>query len=79
MYYCYYAQARDQTTVIYIDFKKHSMLFIGLQSYNITGRVLQWLNFINFIIVIVGSDVVAHNKQKLVCHCLMFSKWRHTR
>ena len=44
-----YVQARDQTTVIYIDFKKafdvvsHEKLFIRLQSYNITGVVLLWL------------------------------------
>jgi len=64
-----YVQSRDQTTVIYIDFKKafdvvsHEKLFIRLQSYNITGLVLQWLK---------TFSVVAHNKQKLVCHCLMF-------
>jgi len=48
-YWTIYVQAKDQTTVIYIDFKKafdvvsHEKLFIRLQSYNITGLVLQWL------------------------------------
>ena len=42
-------QARDQTTVVYIDFRKafdvvtHNKLFAKLQSYNITGSVLLWL------------------------------------
>ena len=42
-------QVRDQTTVVYIDFRKafdvvcHNKLFAKLQSYNITGSVLSWL------------------------------------
>ena len=42
-------QARDQTTVVYTDFRKafdvvsHNKLFAKLQSYNITGSVLSWL------------------------------------
>lgn len=47
--YVQLVQARDQTTAFYVDFSKafnivsRNKLFIRLQSYNICGAVLSWL------------------------------------